>query len=321
MSDIAKPKTVVAFAGGVGGAKLALGLSQALAPDELHVCVNTGDDFVHLGLHISPDIDTVIYTLAGAANPELGWGLADESWRFIDALARLGGPTWFRLGDQDLATHILRTERLRAGATLSEVTRELAARWGIRHAIEPATDARLATVIVSGAQRLAFQDYFVRLQCEPRVDAVAIDGSEEAAPAPRLRALMTEGVAGVVVCPSNPYLSIGPILAIPGMRAWLEGRRFPAIAVSPIIAGSAVKGPAAKIAKDLGHDVSAVGVARFYAGLIDHLVIDSQDRWAAPQIEALGINPVVEPILMKTVEDKRRLAQVCLRYIHGDRRA
>ncbi|HKZ72548.1 MAG TPA: 2-phospho-L-lactate transferase CofD family protein, partial [Steroidobacteraceae bacterium] len=233
---------IVALSGGVGGAKLAQGLSQVTAPEELLIVAHTGDDFVHLGFHISPDVDTLLYTLGDVADRERGWGRADETWSFMDAVAALGGPAWFRLGDRDLATHVLRTQRLAQGATLSEATQELAARFGVRHLIAPMSDDPVRTIVHTDEGPLAFQDYFVRRQCHPRVHHLEFAGAASARPAPALaEAMRDEAARAIVVCPSNPYLSVDPILSVPGVRAWLEATAAPVIAVSPIIGGEAVK--------------------------------------------------------------------------------
>lgn len=301
---------IVALAGGVGGAKLAAGLARVLAPEDLVIAVNTGDDFEHLGVHVSPDLDTVMYTLAGIANPVTGWGRADETWSFMDALARLGGPTWFRLGDRDLATNVERTRRLRAGETLSDVTRDLCARLGVRHAVVPMSDDPVRTVVHTDCGALEFQHYFVRDRCEPRVERLAYRGAETARPSPALRAaLARKDLAGVVLCPSNPYLSIAPILAVPGVREAIAGR---ALAVSPIIAGRAVKGPTAKIMRELGIEPSALEVARYYRGVARAIVIDRSDAVLAPEIEKLGMRVVLEDTLMTGDAERERLARACL---------
>jgi LPPG:FO 2-phospho-L-lactate transferase len=301
---------IVALAGGVGGAKLAAGLARVLPPEDLVIAVNTGDDFEHLGLHVSPDLDTVMYTLAGIANPETGWGRADETWAFMEALARLGGPTWFRLGDRDLATNVERTRRLRAGETLSEVTRDLCARLGVMHAVVPMSDEPVRTVVHTDRGALEFQHYFVRDRCEPRVERIEYRGAAAARPSPALReALGRRDLAGIVLCPSNPYLSVAPILAVPGVREAIAGR---AVAVSPIIAGRAVKGPAAKIMQELGIAPSALEVARYYRGIVRVLVIDRADSGLAASIEAVGIRPVLEDTLMAGDADRERLARACV---------
>ncbi len=257
-------KKILALAGGVGGAKLALGLAGVLPGDALTVVVNTADDFEHLGLAISPDLDTVMYTLAGVANPDTGWGRRDESWTVMEALGALGSETWFRLGDKDLATHIERTRRLRAGEQLSTITRDLAARLGVKSAMVPMSDDVVRTVVTTAVGELAFQDWFVRLRCEPIVRSVAFAGAKTAKPHAAL--LDLAGLRGLIVCPSNPFVSVGPIISLAGVRAALEGASIPRVAVTPIVGGQAIKGPAAKMLAELGHDVSALGVARYYKG-------------------------------------------------------
>ena len=311
---------ILALAGGVGGAKLAVGLARALGPGELVVAVNTGDDFEHLGLHISPDLDTVMYTLAGVANPEAGWGQAGESWQFMAALARLGGPDWFRLGDRDLATHVERTRRLKQGESLSAVTRALCERLGVRHAIVPMSDDPVRTVVHTDEGVLEFQDYFVRRRCEPRARKVEYRGAERARPAELFgRALARPDLRGIVFCPSNPYLSIAPVLALPGVREAIERRRVRSVAVSPIIGGQAVKGPAAKLMVELGAEASSVEIARYYARLVDVLVLDRADAALAGAVEALGLRAHATDTLMRSDEDRLRVARACLEAI-GARR-
>ncbi len=306
-------KKILALAGGVGGAKLALGLAGVLPSDALTVVVNTADDFEHLGLAISPDLDTVMYTLAGVANPETGWGRQDESWTVMEALGALGGETWFRLGDKDLATHIERTRRLRAGEQLGAITRDLAFRLGIKCAMVPMSDDPVRTVVTSATGELSFQDWFVRLRCEPIVRSLAFAGATTAKPHPAL--LDLAGPRGMIVCPSNPFVSVGPILALPGVRAALEAAKIPRVAVTPIVGGAAIKGPAAKMLAELGHDVSALGVARFYKGLIDGFVLDAQDSKLSPQIEALGMRVLVTDTMMRNDADKKRLAATTLEFV------
>ena len=301
---------IVALAGGVGGAKLAHGLMQILGGD-LAVVVNTGDDFEHLGLHISPDLDTVMYTLAGIANPDTGWGVADETWNFLDQLQRLGGPGWFRLGDRDLATHVVRSERLRRGERLTAVTIDLCRRLGIAARILPMCDEPVRTIVRTDEGALAFQEYFVARRCEVAVRGFGFEGAEQARPTAEARAALT-GADAVILCPSNPFVSIGPILAVPGLRVLLADGRVPIVAVSPIIGGAAVKGPAAKMMRELGQEVSAAAIAEHYRGLIDGMVIDERDSGLAGRIEALGMAVKVVPTLMRTTEDRRRLAQGCL---------
>jgi LPPG:FO 2-phospho-L-lactate transferase len=303
---------ILALAGGVGGAKLVDGLTQVLSPQELTVVVNTGDDFNHVGLHISPDLDTVMYTLAGIANPASGWGVAGESWQFMTALDKLGGPTWFRLGDRDLATHVERTRRLSSGEPLSLVTKTLCNRLGIRHVVAPMSDDPIRTWVRTGDSALEFQHYFVREKCEPQVSGFEYRGADRARPGKALwSALESTSLEGVVICPSNPYLSIAPILEIRGALDALK-KHGRVIAVSPIVAGQALKGPAAKIMQEIGVEVSSVGVARYYEGMIQTLVIDRADAELAPRIEALGIEPLVTDTVMRTRADRARLAEECV---------
>ena len=307
---------IVALAGGVGGAKLAHGLARVLPPDGLLIAVNTGDDFIHLGLHISPDLDSVMYKLAGINDAVRGWGMADESWAFMAALERLGGESWFRLGDRDLATHVERTRRLADGETLSAVTGALGRRLGIRHTIAPMSDDPVRTMVETvGGERLPFQDYFVRLQCRPEIAAIAFEGAASAAPSPALRdALGHPGLAALVICPSNPFVSIAPILALAPVAAFIADRAVPVIAVSPIIGGRAVKGPAAKMLAEMGLPVSAIGIAAHYGGAIDGLVIDAVDADLAPDIEAMGPRVLVAGPLMREADDERALARAVLEF-------
>jgi len=298
--------SVLALAGGVGGAKLAEGLAAILPPDELTVAVNVGDDFEHLGLKISPDIDTVTYTLAGLRNKEQGWGLEGETWNFITALERLGGEGWFRLGDKDIATHIERTRRLKTD-TLSAITADFAGRLGIKQKIVPVSDDPIRTMIMTDRGLLPFQDYFVRLRCAPRVEGLEFPGIESTKPSPGFTAaLAAPDLTAVVICPSNPFLSILPILSIPGVRDAIESRNVPLIAVSPIVGGEAVKGPAAKIMDELGIAVSSIGVAGFYGTLLDGLMIDKVDADLASKIDGPAV--LVGDTMMRNSEDRRRVA-------------
>ena len=300
---------ILALAGGVGGAKLAHGLAMQLPPEELLVVVNTGDDFVHLGMNISPDLDTVMYWLAGLNDTARGWGLAGETWNFMASLERLGGPTWFKLGDSDLATHVERTQRLSRGGRLSDVTGHLCERLHIRHRIAPMTDENVHTIIHTAEGALEFQHYFVRRQCEPQVLHVEFKGAQRASPSLTFSAALTrDDLAAIVICPSNPLLSVEPILAIKGVRSRIEKHRAPVIAISPIVGGHAIKGPAAKIFRELGREPSALGIARYYAGLVDGLVIDHIDADLKRPIEALGLRVAVTNTVMKTGADQARLA-------------
>jgi len=300
---------VIALCGGVGGAKLAFGLTRILAPEDLTIVVNTGDDFVHLGLHVSPDIDTVAYTLADLADRERGWGLAGETWQFMDQLKRLGGEGWFNLGDRDLAMHVERTRRLAAGETLSQITAALAGALGLRHPIVPMSDDPVRTIVQTADGELGFQRYFVGEQCRPVATGVRFEGADAAAPSPALRALLARrDIAAVIVCPSNPYLSIDPILAVPGVRAGLEALDAPIVAVSPIVGGRALKGPAAKLMLELGVTPGALAIVEHYRGLLSGLVVDRQDIAEAEALETLGLPTLATPSVMAGDEDRIRLA-------------
>lgn len=302
---------MVALAGGVGGARLALGLTQVLPPAGLAILVNTGDDFEHLGLTVCPDLDTVTYTLAGQHNPLTGWGRARETWSAMQTLAELGGETWFRLGDRDLGLHLLRTQALRKGVPLSEITRSLARRLGVRHAVIPMSETPVRTRVRTAAGtggELAFQDYFVRLRCRPRVRGFRFAGARSAR-LPQAAADALAAAQAIVVCPSNPYVSVAPILAVPAVRQALRSRRVPLVAVSPIVGGAAVKGPAAKMMRELGADVSVLGVARHYGRLVDGWVIDRADASHAPALAALGHAVVVTDTIMRDRAASKRLAR------------
>lgn len=295
---------ITALSGGIGGAKLALGLSRVLPPGELTVIANVGDDFEHLGLCISPDIDTLTYTLAGLDNPELGWGRRDETWSFMETLAALGGETWFRLGDRDLALHAARTQRLKAGEKLSAITADFCRQLGIRSKILPATDDPLRTQVLTDEGWMDFQPWFVGRRAAPSVREVRFAGASEARPAPGVVDAISDARA-VVICPSNPFISIDPILAIPGLRGLLRHTDAPVIAVSPIIAGQAVKGPTAKMMADLGFVASARTVAEKYGAMIDYFIADDADRLA---LRDLPCEVLLTSIVMATLADKERLA-------------
>jgi LPPG:FO 2-phospho-L-lactate transferase len=304
---------VLALAGGTGGAKLSLGLARVLPPEQLTIVVNTGDDEYFHGLHVSPDLDTIMYTLAGLVNPETGWGIAGDTFNSLEMLKRYGADTWFNLGDRDLATHVRRTQLLGQGATLSEVTAELCRCLAVKHQVAPMSDDPVRTVLSTDAGELPMQQYFVRQRSEPKINKIRYQGAAAARPALGFAAALEQ--AGMVVfCPSNPFLSVGPILAVPGVRKQLE-RAHPSrlrVAVSPIVGGAAVRGPAAKIMAELGHEVSCVGVARQYQGLCDVFLIDHQDAHLAPAIGELGMRPLVASIIMRTEEDKIALAELIL---------
>jgi LPPG:FO 2-phospho-L-lactate transferase len=298
---------IVALSGGIGGAKLVLGLSRVLPPGDLLVVCNTGDDFEHLGLSISPDIDTVMYTLCGLANPELGWGRRDETWSFMETLAAIGGETWFRLGDRDLALHVERTRRLRAGETLTAITADLCARLGVACRVVPMSDDPVRTRVRAADGWIDFQDYFVRQQCAPVVRELAFEGAASARPG-FLAALSDPRLEAVVICPSNPFISVQPILAMPGVCAALRDCAAPVIAVSPIIGGRAVKGPTAKMLAELGMAVSAASVAGLYGDLLDGYVVDHVDAGTVPH----GPQIFAASTLMTTLQERETLARAVL---------
>lgn len=298
----------IALTGGVGGAKLGLGLCQVLTPDELLLVVNTGDDFEHLGLHVAPDLDTLTYTLAGLANPTLGWGRADESWNCLETLGSLGGETWFQLGDRDLALHLRRTSALASGATLSDVTRSIGRQLGIEHPILPMSDQPVRTYLATPTETLSFQHYFVRERCQPRVTGIEFRGAAAARPAPGLLEAIHD-CDGVIICPSNPFLSVDPILAIPGIRDALKATAAPVIAVSPIVGGAAVKGPTAKIMHELDLGTMADDIARHYGDLLDIFVLDELDQALDGQ---LAVRTVVAQTVMRSLDDKVALARCVL---------
>lgn len=301
----------LALTGGVGGAKLALGLRELFAPDQLAFLVNTGDDFEHLGLHVSPDLDTLMYALSGLSNPDTGWGRTDESWQFIDTLRGLGGEAWFNLGDRDLAVHVLRTARLRAGQPLSAVTREFNTALGTRHSIWPMSDDPVPTVVHTAAGPLAFQHYFVRERCAPSVTGFEFGGVAAARPLPEvLEWLADPALTGIIVCPSNPFVSIDPILAVPGIRDALRASAAPVVAVSPIVAGLALKGPTAKMMAELAVPSTATAVAAHYGDLLDGFVLDVQDRDLLDGFRARELAAIAAPTVMLTLPDKVRLATI-----------
>ena len=303
---------IIALSGGIGGAKLALGLSRVLPPEELLIIANTGDDFEHYGLTICPDTDTLLYTLAGLDNPQLGWGRADESWAFMETLAALGGADWFRLGDRDLALHVLRSHRLRAGETLSSITDDVRQRFGIAPRILPMSDDPVRTQIKTDQGWLDFQDWFVRLRAEPLARAVRFAGVEQARPQPVLLEALRAQPRGIVICPSNPFISIEPILAVPGLRDAIKASGAPVVAVSPIIAGQAVKGPTARMFEALGVTPSAAAVAARYGDLLDGYVMEHGD-------DGEGITPRVfhAATLMRDLADKTALARQVLAAIEA----
>jgi LPPG:FO 2-phospho-L-lactate transferase len=306
---------VVALCGGIGGAKLVLGLSRVIAPADLTVIVNTADDFERLGLAVSPDLDTVMYTLAGLDDPQRGWGRRDESWSFMGALAALGGETWFRLGDGDLATHVERTRRLRQGEKLSVITADFCRRLGVAVEILPMSDDKVRTRVCTDSGDLDFQDYFVRRRCAPVVRRLDYEGAAMACPPdPALAALRDSRLRAVVICPSNPLLSIEPMLAMPPLREAVAACPAPVIGVSPIIAGAAVKGPTAKMMAELGLPVTASAVARRYSDLLDGYVVDQAD---ASHTQEIDVPVMITSTLMLSLADREALARDVLG--HADR--
>jgi LPPG:FO 2-phospho-L-lactate transferase len=307
---------VCALAGGVGGAKLASGLQNVLPPGEFSVVVNTADDFDLWGLHICPDLDTVMYTLAGISNPETGWGIVNESFETLNMLESYGEETWFKLGDRDLATHILRTSRMRSGETLTKVTAVLSGALGVESAVLPMSDDLVSTILDTPEGRLEFQEYFVRRGQRDEVLAIELRGIRDAGPTERVLAAIS-GADAIVLCPSNPVVSVGPILALPGMTEALASSSAPKVAVSPIIGGRALKGPADRMLASLGHEVSATGVARMYAGLVDGMVVDRTDEGERAGIETLGMRVLVTQSVMRDAEDRARLASETLEFSAG----
>jgi LPPG:FO 2-phospho-L-lactate transferase len=303
---------VVTLSGGVGGAKLVQGLSHVVAGADLIVACNTGDDFDHLGLRVCPDIDSVLYALDGISDQQRGWGRRDETWTFMSALKGMGGPDWFNLGDGDMATHVVRTDALRQGKTLSDVTSELAKGMGILANVLPMSDDPVATIVQTENGDLEFQQYFVGQQCKPEVTGFVFENIANARPQAQILAALDSKPRAIIIAPSNPYVSVNPILELPGMLAAMTVSNSPIVAVSPIIGGQAVKGPAAKMMAELGKDVSVLGIAQHYQGLIDGLVIDEQDAQLAQEIEGTGIATCVAPTLMSDVQSKTALAEVTL---------
>jgi LPPG:FO 2-phospho-L-lactate transferase len=302
----------LALSGGVGGAKLVAGLAQVLPADSLIVAVNVGDDFEHLGLTICPDLDTVLYTLAGVVHPQQGWGRADESWNVLEEIRHLGGESWFALGDRDIALHLLRRQLLQQGLTLSQASVEVSRRLGVAITVVPVSDHPVRTLVATDQGRLAFQDYFVRLRCEPQVRSLEFEGAASASLAPAVRAALEHpDLAGVILCPSNPYLSVAPMLAVTELRERLRALTVPVLAVSPIVAGQAIKGPTAKIMRELGVQPTAGVIADLYRDFVRAVVVDTADAALA----AADRRFVVAPTVMKTQEQKAALARDCLALI------
>ena len=317
---VRSPPKVLALSGGVGGAKLALGLAQVVPADALTVVVNTGDDFEHLGLRVCPDLDTLMYTLSGLANQSLGWGQEDETWQFLDALKRLGGDTWFGLGDRDLATHVHRTALLAQGDSLSRVTAGLMRALGVTTRVVPMTDDPVSTLIhCQNGETLSFQHYFVRDRCEPLIKGVSFQGIESAQRAPEFeRVIAFDELSQIIICPSNPFVSVAPILDLAETWKALKAADCPVVLVSPIVAGMALKGPAAKMMLELKMPSTALAVAQYYAetypGLVDGFVLDNADALSAEAVRALGLMPMVTQTVMKNLDDKQALAEAVLRF-------
>lgn len=301
---------ITALAGGVGGAKMVHGLAAHIAPADLTVIVNTGDDFEHLGLTICPDLDTVCYTLAGLANFETGWGRANETWNVISNVEKLGGAGWFRLGDQDIATHLERTRRLKAGQPLSQITKDFCQAWGIPQTILPMSDTPVRTMVNTEAGELAFQEYFVHRRCEPKVKSFRFDGIASAEPASGVQEALHQADA-ILICPSNPWVSIDPILKV------IKTINRPVVAVSPIIGGQSVKGPAAKMYAELGIEPSALAVAQHYQRLLSGYVLDTVDAELAQPINELGVKTLITNTLMTSLADRARLAEDVLHFIRS----
>jgi len=300
---------ITALAGGVGGAKLLDGLAQVIPPENLVAIVNTGDDFEHFGLHISPDIDTVCYNLAGNSNIETGWGVKDETWNVLETITSLAGPDWFRIGDKDFATHLERTRRLKLNEPLSEVTRILCGRWGIKNTVLPMSDDPVRTVVSTDEGLLPFQEYFVKRHCEPLVCGFEFSGIESCQPAPGVIDAIYNADA-VIICPSNPWVSIDPILKIPGISETLKKKVV--VAVSPIICGKAIKGPLSKMFSELGIEASAFSVAEHYKGYLSGFIIDNQDYDQKKAIEERNVKVGCLDIIMNNRIDRRRLAEELL---------
>ena len=305
---------IVALAGGVGGAKLVQGLATILSPEELTVVVNTADDFQHFGLRICPDLDTVCYTLAGTANSQTGWGLKRDTWNALQGIQSLGGPDWFRIGDRDLATHLERTRRLDRGEPLSSVMASFCQRWGVRPRVLPMTDEPVATVLRTNEGELEFQEYFVHRQCRPQVASIAFRGILAASPAPGVVQALRSADA-VIFCPSNPWVSIDPILSVPGILGAIVPAR--AMAVTPIVGGHALKGPAAKMFRELGLESSAAAVAGHYGSRIGSFVLDTADADLAARIRASGMRVLVCNTLMPGISERRRLAREILSFMRA----
>jgi LPPG:FO 2-phospho-L-lactate transferase len=306
---------IVALCGGVGGSKLALGLNEILDQKNLSIITNTGDDFLYLGFYICPDIDTVIYTLAGINNPENGWGRKNETWKTLDVLKELGADTWFKLGDKDLAVHLFRSKEKRNGILLTTITRKISNKFGLRTNILPMSNHMVHTTLDTNIGEISFQDYFVRRKCEPVVKNIIFKSKKPVATDAVNRALKAQDLNGLVICPSNPYLSIDPILSIPRIKKLIQNLKKPRIAISPIVDGDSIKGPTSKIMQEMGIEVSSSSIAKHYQGLIDGIIIDQSDEAQVNNIEKMGIQVKLANIIVKTKTEKNKLAQESLEFL------
>ena len=306
---------IVALCGGVGGSKLALGLNEILDQKNLSIITNTGDDFLYLGFYICPDIDTVIYTLAGINNPENGWGRKNETWKTLDVLKELGADTWFKLGDKDLAVHLFRSKEKRNGILLTTITRKISNKFGLRTNILPMSNHMVHTTLDTNIGEISFQDYFVRRKCEPVVKNIIFKSKKSVATDAVNRALKAQDLNGLIICPSNPYLSIDPILSIPRIKKLIQNLKKPRIAISPIVDGDSIKGPTSKIMQEMGIEVSCSSIAKHYKGLIDGIIIDQSDEAQVNNIEKMGIQVKLANIIVKTKTEKNKLAQESLEFL------
>ena len=306
---------IVALCGGIGGSKLALGLNNVLDQKNLSIITNTGDDFLYLGFYICPDIDTVIYTLAGVNNKETGWGREDETWKTLDVLEELGADTWFQLGDKDLALHLFRSKEKRNGELLTTITRKITNKFGLKTNVLPMSNHPVQTFLETEDGEMTFQDYFVRNKCKPKVKNILFKSKKPVATDAVKRSLMDKNLDGIVFCPSNPYLSIDPILSIDRIRKSIENQKKPRIAISPIVGHDSVKGPTSKLMKEMGVEVSSLSIAKHYKGLIDGIVIDHEDENEAQKIREMGIEVKLSKIIVETKEEKMRLAKESLEFI------
>ena len=306
---------IIALSGGIGGAKLGLGLHQIYAPEELYFITNTGDDFLYLGFYIAPDVDTLVYTLAGVNNTETGWGRADETWKTHNVLSELGADNWFKLGDKDLALHLHRSKALRNGERLTSITQDIANRFHLKATVLPMSDHMIQTVVDTNKGLLSFQEYFVKQASKPKIKNISFKSKNPEPSAEVTEILMDPGLKGIVICPSNPYLSIDPILSIEKIRQSITESKRPRVAVSPIINGQSVKGPTTKIMNELGLEANVLTIAQHYKDYIDGIVIDTSDQDYVGQIESMGIQVKLSEIMMNNDDDKKRVAEDVIHFI------